>query len=145
MKRPGTYILLIVLGSDTELEVGALGTILFPEGTYCYVGSAMGGLDQRVSRHISREKRVRWHIDRLTLVADSVDSYISYPDYIPECVLASMAERSGMEPFADGFGCSDCKCRTHLFRADPESIARLVQEAGLISFSLISFPSGKPL
>ena len=117
----------------------------FPGGTYCYVGSAMGGLDQRVSRHISREKKVRWHIDRLTLAADSVDAYVSYPDFIGECTLASMAEACGMVPFADGFGCSDCRCRTHLFRADPDSIARLIREAGLISFSLISFPSGKPL
>ena len=145
MKRPGTYILLIALGSDTRLEVGALGTISFLAGTYCYVGSAKGGLDQRVSRHISREKKVRWHIDRLTLAADSVDAYVSYPDAVPECTLASMAESCGMTPFADGFGCSDCRCRTHLFRAEPDSIARLVSEAGLISFSLISFPSGKPL
>ena len=145
MKRPGTYILLIALGSDTELEVGALGTLRFPAGTYCYVGSAMGGLDQRVSRHLSREKRVRWHIDRLTLAADSVEAYVSYPDYVPECTLASMAEGCGMTPFADGFGCSDCRCRTHLFGADPDSIARLIREAGLISFSLISFPIWKPL
>ena len=61
------------------------------------------------------------------------------------CTLASMAEACGMVPFADGFGCTDCRCRTHLFRADPDSIARLIREAGLISFSLISFPSGKPL
>ena len=145
MRRPGTYILTSALGSDTELEGGALGTLLFSAGEYCYVGSAMGGLDQRVSRHLSREKKVRWHIDRLTLAADSVDAYVSYPDFIGECTLASMAEACGMVPFADGFGCSDCRCRTHLFRADPDSIARLIREAGLISFSLISFPSGKPL
>ena len=44
MRRPGTYILTIALGSDTELEVGALGTLLFSAGEYCYVGSAMGGV-----------------------------------------------------------------------------------------------------
>lgn len=145
MRRPGTYILIIALGSDTTLDVGALGTLSFSAGTYCYVGSAMGGLDQRVSRHLSREKKMRWHIDRLTMAADFVDVYVSYPDPIPECVLASMAEGCGMEPAEDGFGCSDCRCRTHLFRTTPESTARLISEAGLISFSLISFPSEKPL
>ena len=79
MRRPGTYILEIALGSDTELEVGALGTLRFSAGEYCYVGSAMGGLDQRVSRHLSREKKVRWHIDRLTMAADSVDAYVVHP------------------------------------------------------------------
>ena len=145
MIRRGTYILVMALGSDREIPVGALGPILFPAGTYCYVGSAMGGLDQRVSRHLSRDKRVRWHIDRLTLAADEVTAYESYPDFVPECTLASMAEGCGMEPFADGFGCSDCRCRTHLFRTGPEQIARLVSEAGLVSFNLISFPGGKPL
>lgn len=145
MIRRGTYILAITLGSDLETEVGALGTLFFPAGTYCYVGSAMGGLDQRVSRHLSRTKTVRWHIDRLTLAADSVEAYESYPDPVPECELASMAVGCGMGPAADGFGCSDCHCRTHLFSATEASIARLVSEAGLVSFSLIPFPSGKPL
>lgn len=145
MIRKGTYILEITLGSDLVTEVGALGTLTFLSGTYCYVGSAMGGLDQRVSRHMSKDKRVRWHIDRLTIAADSVRAYESYPDPVPECTLASMAMSCGMEPAADGFGCSDCRCRTHLFRTTPEGIARLVAEAGLVSFSLIPFPSGKPL
>ena len=74
MKRPGTYILIITLGSDIVLDVGALGPLHFPKGLYCYVGSAMGGLDQRVSRHLSKDKKVRWHIDRLTMAADSVEA-----------------------------------------------------------------------
>ncbi len=145
MIRKGTYVLAINLGSDTVLDVGALGTLTFPRGMYCYVGSAMGGLDQRISRHLSKDKRVRWHIDRLTMAAESAEAYESYPDFIPECTLAAMAAACGMVPFADGFGCSDCRCRTHLFSCDERSLARLVSEGGLISYSLISFPSGKPL
>ncbi len=145
MIRRGTYILVIALDSDRDIPVGALGTLHFPRGLYCYVGSAMNGLDQRVSRHLSRDKRVRWHIDHLTLAADRVEAHVSHPDPVPECELARMAAACGMTPAAEGFGCSDCRCRTHLFSADRESIARLVREAGLVSFSLISFPSGKPL
>ena len=131
MRRPGTYVLVVTLGSDTVLDVGALGTINLRAGTYCYVGSAMGGLDQRVSRHTSRDKSVRWHIDRLTLAADGVYAYESYPDPVPECTLARMACEGGMVPAVDGFGCSDCRCRTHLFRADPGSLSVLVSSAGL--------------
>ena len=145
MRRPGTYILAIALGSDRDIEVGALGAVRFPAGVYCYVGSAMGGLDQRLSRHLSRDKRVRWHVDRLTLAADSVEAFESYPDPVPECRLAEMAAECGMEPFAPGFGCSDCRCPTHLFRTGPDELARLVREAGLVSFNLISFQGGKPL
>lgn len=145
MPRKGTYVLVVSLGSDRTVRVGALGTVLFPAGDYCYVGSAMGGLDQRISRHLAREKRLRWHADYLTAAADRVSALESYPDFVPECDLARMAERCGMEPFAEGFGCSDCRCRTHLFRCDPDSIARLKEEARLVSYSLISFPKGEPL
>ncbi|MGN0097894.1 MAG: DUF123 domain-containing protein [Candidatus Methanomethylophilaceae archaeon] len=134
MKRMGTYVLIITLGSDLTTEVGALGTLSFPAGTYLYAGSALGGLDQRVSRHIRREKTVRWHIDRLTMVADSVTAYESYPDYIPECELASIAEDCGMVPFIDGFGCSDCSCRTHLLRVTEGSLDLLISRARLVPF-----------
>lgn len=132
--RRGTYVLLITLGADLEVQVGALGTLLFKSGTYCYTGSAMGGLDQRVSRHISKDKKVRWHIDRLTMVADQVTAYESYPEAVPECQLAHMAMVCGMVPAVDGFGCSDCGCRTHLFRADEDSVSALVSMAGMNPF-----------
>lgn len=145
MIRKGTYVLVITLGSRLDARVGALGDLSFEPGLYCYVGSAMGGLDQRISRHLAREKKLKWHVDYLTTAADSVEALVSYPDPVPECALAETALRCGMEPAAEGFGCSDCRCRTHLFRAGPESIARLAEEAGLVSYNLISFPGGKPL
>ena len=134
MKRMGTYVLVITLGSDLTTEVGALGTLSFPAGTYLYAGSALGGLDQRVSRHIRHEKTVKWHIDRLTVAADSVIAYESYPDYVPECELASMAGDCGMVPSVDGFGCSDCSCRTHLFRVTDGSLDLLISRARLEPF-----------
>ena len=134
MKRMGTYVLVITLGSDLTTEVGALGTLSFPAGVYLYTGSALGGLDQRVSRHIRHEKTVKWHIDRLTVAADSVIAYESYPDFIPECELASMAGDCGMVPSVDGFGCSDCSCRTHLFRVTDGSLDLLISRARLEPF-----------
>ena len=134
MKRMGTYVLVITLGSDLTTEVGALGTLSFPAGVYLYTGSALGGLDQRVSRHIRHEKTVKWHIDRLTVAADSVIAYESYPDYVPECELASMAGDCGMVPSVDGFGCADCSCRTHLFRVTDGSLDLLISRARLEPF-----------
>ena len=140
MIRRGTYVLSITLGSDLDIEVGALGTFHFSKGLYCYVGSARGGIDQRVSRHIRREKTVKWHVDHLTIRADSVEAWISYPDSIPECELASMAVECGMVPSVRGFGCSDCRCDTHLFSADRDSLSSLVARAGLEPFVDARFP-----
>ncbi|MDR2846636.1 MAG: GIY-YIG nuclease family protein [Candidatus Methanoplasma sp.] len=132
MIRKGTYILTMTLTSEIQMEVGRLGSITFPAGEYCYVGSAMNGLDQRIGRHLSKEKKMRWHIDRLTMAADRTEAFESSSDPVPECTLAHMAEEAGGTPFADGFGCSDCGCRTHLFLLDKEVRERLTAVAGLV-------------
>ncbi len=133
--RKGTYVLFLTFSKPFQGEVGRLGNVHLDPGVYCYVGSAMGGLDQRISRHLSKEKRVRWHIDCLTLAADSVAAFESYPDPIPECTLAYTASLIGFEAVIDGFGCSDCHCRTHLFRVPSGSAHALVSEAGLRGWS----------
>ncbi len=56
-----------------------------------------------------------------------------------------MAAEYEMTLFAGGFGYSNCRCRTHLFRTGPEETARLIEEAELVSFSIISILSEKPL
>ncbi|MDR3074469.1 MAG: DUF123 domain-containing protein, partial [Candidatus Methanoplasma sp.] len=66
MIRKGKYILIIGM-PEMKINVGALGILHFREGRYCYVGSAMNGLDQRIARHTSKQKTVRWHIDYLTV------------------------------------------------------------------------------
>lgn len=134
MKRKGTYVLVITLGSELITEVGALGNHLFPAGDYLYVGSAMGGLDQRVSRHIRRDKTVKWHVDHITVSADSIIAYESYPDPVPECTLASIALSCGMIPFGKGFGSSDCSCGTHLFSVTEGSLERFLAVTGLTPF-----------
>ena len=137
MIRKGTYVLAITLGADTEIQVGALGNLSFSKGMYCYVGSAMGGLDQRLRRHLSKDKIMKWHADYLTVRADECRAYISYPDFVPECDLAAMAESCGMEPSFKGFGCSDCGCRTHLFRCTDKSLKALIDRARLDEYNLI--------
>ncbi|MBR4244685.1 MAG: GIY-YIG nuclease family protein [Candidatus Methanomethylophilaceae archaeon] len=139
MIRKGTYVLAISLGSDQDIKVGALGILHFEKGVYCYVGSALGGLDSRIARHMRKDKVLKWHADYITTVADSVDAYISYPDYIEECNLAKMAMDAGMEPSHKGFGCSDCKCYTHLFKADDRLLRTLIKKAKMTPFRRLTF------
>ncbi|MGI5964529.1 MAG: GIY-YIG nuclease family protein [Candidatus Methanomethylophilaceae archaeon] len=115
--RKGTYLLSLTLLSDKEIDVGSRGKIRFPAGKYFYAGSAMNGLDRRIGRHFSREKKMRWHIDYLTVRADAMEAYVSEsPGEIGECRLAETMEKAGWTP-VKGFGCSDCGCYSHLFRA----------------------------
>lgn len=134
MIRKGTYVLFLHIPCDTIVNVGSIGPIPFQEGYYCYVGSAMGGLDQRINRHISKEKRLRWHIDYLTTASDDVYAFESSGDCISECDLAKLLSDNGSTPAVEGFGCSDCNCATHLFRAEPAFLESILVKNGLTKF-----------
>lgn len=110
----GTYILLIENSKDQKIKTGSLGAIHFPKGIYAYVGSAWNSLEARIARHRSKEKKLRWHIDYfLSAPGVRVLDVKTYQERRIECNLArKISKRArGLE----GFGCSDCFCRSHLF------------------------------
>lgn len=115
MKRPGTYVLVFVLPKPFDGSIGALGLQHLEPGHYAYVGSARGGLDQRLSRHFLSQKTMRWHIDRLTVHAQQLKAYEFRDGKISECELAYRLMNNDAVPMLKGFGCSDCRCSTHLF------------------------------
>lgn len=111
----GGYLLILELEEEIRLSAGHLGEIDFPAGYYCYVGSAMKNLTERMSRHLRKRKNFRWHIDYLrdrTLILACLPVRSAGP---LECDMAR-----AMEDIADdsvpGFGSSDCSCPSHLFR-----------------------------
>ncbi len=116
----------------TGIRVGRKGEQEFPPGFYVYVGSAMNNLEKRVARHMSKSKKMRWHIDYLLQHAGLEGVKMMESNKRIECEISraveSLADRVPME----GFGSSDCRqCRSHLyyFREDPtERIERLVSE-----------------
>ncbi len=135
MIRKGTYVLFLRFSKDVETEVGSLGTIFLKTGDYCYVGSAMGGLDQRLSRHLSHVKKIRWHIDRLTILCDDMCAYEHEGTDLPECILAETIMSMGNNPAVKGFGCSDCDCQTHLFSVDREKTIEGLRQLGMRPFA----------
>lgn len=132
MMRSGYYALFLTFLEDAEAEAGRLGRISVRRGEYCYIGSARNGLDQRLGRHLSPEKKKHWHIDSLTMLADSMEAYET--PFIGECGLRDRAEDSGMVPWTKGFGCSDCGCDTHLLSSDARSKEEFIRRCGLSRF-----------
>ncbi|XES75967.1 MAG: DUF123 domain-containing protein [Candidatus Bathyarchaeia archaeon] len=112
----GIYALIIDLTQDVTITVGALGETHFKEGTYVYVGSAQANLEQRVKRHLRKDKRLHWHIDYLLNNPHAKITNVLYlqGNKLAECKTAETVCRQG-EPVR-GFGCSDCHCTSHLFR-----------------------------
>ncbi len=111
------YILVIRVKRDFSTKVGALGEVEFKKGYYMYVGSAKR--ISRVCRHFKKEKKLKWHIDYLTVEAEVVCAYLFDKE---ECELSKMLskEYEGIR----GFGCSDCKCKTHLYYSEKLPVFR---------------------
>lgn len=113
----GTYALVIEIKREASILIGKLGKFKFPAGYYIYIGSGQNSLKKRVHRHLSKEKRLFWHIDYL----------LNHPEVKVkrvwireggkwECRLArKIAVDKGFKMLVPKFGASDCRCKTHLF------------------------------
>ena len=109
----GSYILLLKLPSEQTLTVGRLPARYFPRGYYAYVGSGMGGLEARINRHFRNNKKLHWHIDYILKKAYIIGIFLCEADNRMECAITqSLSHQFDWVP---GFGCSDCRCRSHLF------------------------------
>jgi Uri superfamily endonuclease len=109
----GTYVLLIELTQPADIVIGRKGRINFKAGYYAYVGSALNSLEKRVERHLCKEKKIHWHVDYLLEKAEVRHVIYAETDKKVECKIAGKLATT-FEGIKD-FGCSDCKCRSHLF------------------------------
>jgi Uri superfamily endonuclease len=111
---------------DTTILVGKKGLIHFQKGCYVYVGSAFNGLEQRVQRHLRKQKKKHWHIDYLLPYTRVIEVFYKESTQREECTIAETFE--GVFSSIPGFGCSDCSCASHLFSGDSNEISRRAGE-----------------
>ena len=140
--EPGIYALIVESEAPTIVEVGSLGSVSLDKGLYVYIGSAKGpgGLRARLRRHMSRDKKIRWHIDyilssRSTRLRALVHART---EGLRECVLTPQLEKLGLVHVKYKLGSSDCRnCRSHFLRCQDDltgCLKRVVQafsEVGL--------------
>jgi len=113
----GSYVIVFHLKKGRTLRIGKLGTFLFPRGYVAYVGSAFGpgGLSSRIRHHLGRSAKHHWHVDYLE-GGTPKEAWVSEQRDRREHDWASiLGQWDAARIPAPGFGCSDCKCRTHLF------------------------------
>jgi sugar fermentation stimulation protein A len=121
-KDRGSYIVILRLDRDRLITVGELGEVFFRKGFYLYVGSAMKGLTARMERHRRLTKTLFWHIDYLRAQADIVKILPIRSPHRMECVVAQ-AVREVTQWSIKGFGCSDCRCESHLFGTEQDPLS----------------------
>lgn len=112
MTEHRTYQLLIEVSRPLRIEVGRFGTCSFDQGRYVYTGSAKRNFEARIARHLSREKKLHWHIDYL-LMSPGVE-VVGVRRYREEECAINRAMPGAMT--IPGFGASDCRerCGSHL-------------------------------
>lgn len=120
----GSYILVINLKEKKSIQIGKLGKIIFEKGFYVYVGSALNGLEQRINRHLRTNKKKHWHIDYFLDFANIVDIFYKESQTRDECNIG--VELDNYLASIPDFGCSDCKCKSHLFFGPYEKIIQVV-------------------
>ncbi|MDI6691111.1 MAG: GIY-YIG nuclease family protein [Candidatus Bathyarchaeota archaeon] len=109
------YVLIIEVNKNINVNVGALGNLNFEKGIYAYVGSAKKGLNKRIERHLKKGKPTFWHIDYLLNDGSvKVLKVFTVQEFFSECEVAKIISERGFP--MQGFGSSDCKCLSHLFK-----------------------------
>jgi sugar fermentation stimulation protein A len=117
----GNYLILLELPGDCcspgscIVEAGSLGELHLKRGWYVYAGSGRKNLSARIARHLRKQrKKKHWHIDYLTPYAVTIKAFPVMTFRNLECDLAADLEKLGGTGIS-GFGCSDCRCKSHFF------------------------------
>lgn len=130
---PGTYVIILRSDVSTELQVGRWGMLNIRPAYYSYVGSAFGsgGVRARVMRHFRAGKPKHWHIDYLRELTVPVGAWYSHaPERLEHEWAQHFQDMSGVAA-EKGFGCSDCRCYSHLFvTASLPDLTRFTELAG---------------
>jgi sugar fermentation stimulation protein A len=132
----GTYTLIIDCKKPFRVEIGRIGRVQIDEGFFVYTGSALGrgeaSLERRIGRHCRKRKRVRWHVDFLTVRPEIIirkviclDSPERLECRINQLIISELAGK----PVAPHAGATDCRCEGHLlslrFAGVREMLSRL--------------------
>jgi Uncharacterized conserved protein len=113
----GIYLAAFRLQEDAQIPISTLDNPELRPGLYVYVGSGQNGVEHRIRRHFSEVENTHWHIDHLSAEAEPVGAVALELPGVYECMIARAADGEAVE----GFGCSDCRCDSHLFKLAEET------------------------
>ena len=136
----GSYVLIIKNKEDQNIKIGSLGNIFFKEGFYAYIGSALSSLEARIKRHLRDDKNLHWHIDYLLKKTEIIEVFCKKSTTKEECDIANFFNQK-LE-LIPGFGCSDCKCKSHLFYGECETLLEYSKSSNLVP-CIHMVPTGK--
>jgi len=126
--QTGTYALIYFTVTQQTIAVGRLGLLHVQPGWWVYIGSAFGpgGIQGRVSRHLSAGPVRHWHIDYFKPAAVIKEVWYNTDSTRQEHEWARIfLGLPGAQIPLKRFGATDCSCPTHLiyFPSKPDDKA----------------------
>lgn len=129
----GVYTLIIRFPRPCKAGIRKHMPVVVDRGLYLYTGSASGrgstSLEGRIRRHLRREKKEFWHVDRILAYesAHVVSVIYAVTTSKAECrVNAALLKHTNILAPFKGLGSSDCRCESHFLEAR-ESLRSLRQ------------------
>jgi Uri superfamily endonuclease len=120
----GVYTLIIRLARPCKATIRKHVPVVVDRGLYLYTGSASGrgsaSLEGRIRRHLRREKKEFWHVDRILACksAHVVSVVYAVTTSKGECrVNAALLKHTNIRVPFKGLGSSDCRCESHFLEA----------------------------
>jgi Uri superfamily endonuclease len=130
----GSYLLLIELKKEILISIGKLGKKNFSKGYYVYIGSALNNIENRILHHLGKDKKNHWHIDYFLSYGRIIKIFYKENNIKEECMIVKNLNKS-LCPVL-GFGCSDCKCNSHLFYGYYEEIIDVIKKLKMRAYDL---------
>jgi len=132
--RTGVYALLIQVPEQETIRIGRLGPISFDQGIHVYIGSALNSLEGRISRHFRAAKKKHWHVD--FLLDGTGPKLVGVATRLTrrnlECTMSRVVQNRALSSIPR-FGCSDCKCSSHLhYLRTTQRAYNILSDAGFV-------------
>mgnify|MGYP000194438523 CR=1 FL=1 len=121
-----SYIVILEVKQDVQLTISSK-TYTLARGRYIYIGSAnLWRPYLRLHRHMIKRKKVKWHIDYLTINPNVNVQYGVLCYNMSESSLYIILIKL-FKPVIKGFGCTDRKKHvSHLFESHPQYFNELI-------------------
>jgi len=110
-KLPGSYLLLIYIDNH-EISFSKY-SYYCKEGLYAYIGSHIKNVIPRIKRHFKKCKRIKWHIDYITVKYKVIGAFIFESNEKIESSIARLLRCK--YSYIPNFGATDVKDKSHLF------------------------------
>ncbi len=129
----GTYTLVMVCKEPFRVKIGRIAHVRIGKGFLLYTGSALGrggvSLERRIERHYRKGKKVKWHVDFLTVRPEiSIKKTVCLKSLKRfECRINKLiiSELMG-KPVILHAGATDCKCDGHLLSVEVADVQRIL-------------------